>query len=371
VKLPRWLRLTLWVVGTRLLAELAMVAGSYRPRPDDDLHWVGVQDGLFYDQVPIRWLDVWGRWDSSYYWKLARGGYGALAEGEVAFQAAYFPLFPSLMRGLSVLLGGVEPFLCGVLLANVMLALAVVYLDRLARLDGGEALGEAAVVALMAYPGSHFLSCVYPESTALFLAALALYAARTGRPLLAGLACMLATVTRSSGALLALPVAVELLTGRDGRWAFRPGVLWLGLPGLTGGWWLWENWVRFGHPLYFAQVQGAWGRKPTFFLEPLLSTSLSLDHHLFTLLGVGGVVLGLAQRQRASLILLAALQVLLPLSTGLMRGIHRYLSSNVALFLFAGRALQDRPGWRRAYALLGLTVMVVFAYRWGQGYQPN
>ena len=59
----------------------------------------------------------------------------------------------------------------------------------LARLDEGEPHADLAMACLLAYPGSHFLSCVYPESTALFLAVFALYCARAGLAAPASLAC--------------------------------------------------------------------------------------------------------------------------------------------------------------------------------------
>lgn len=80
------------LLGSRLLALIAMVAGSYRPRPDDDLHWVGNDGTFFWDQVPIRVLDVWGRWDTMFYWHIAREGYPALhADGGWVYHAAFFP----------------------------------------------------------------------------------------------------------------------------------------------------------------------------------------------------------------------------------------------------------------------------------------
>ena len=33
----------------------------------DDLHWVGNEGAFFWQQVPYRVLDVWGRWDTSFY----------------------------------------------------------------------------------------------------------------------------------------------------------------------------------------------------------------------------------------------------------------------------------------------------------------
>lgn len=372
LRLPRWLRLTLYVVASRVLAGAAMVAGSYRPRPDDDLHWVGSDGAFFWDQVPYRVLDVWGRWDTMFYWHLARFGYPeARTDGGWVYHAAYFPLFPSLMRGLAEVLGGVDPFYAGLLLAFGLLGLAVHYLDKLVQLDASPAFAELVVVLLMAYPGTHFLSCVYPESTALFLGVFAVYAARTGRPLVAGLACMLAAVTRSSGVFIAVPVLLELLRTPEGRLRLHPRVLVLLLPGLSLGGLLALHWERYRDPLYFMHVQAGWGRRPSFFLEPFFSLELSLDHHLFALAALALTGFALRRRERPGYVALSALNALLPLSTGMLRGIHRYMGSSFPLFIFLARALEGRRRWLTAYVVGGLGVMVLFAYKWGQGYQPN
>jgi len=371
--LPRWSRLALMLVGSRVLALMAMVAGSYRPRPDDDLHWIGNDGAFFWDQVPIRWLDVWGRWDTMFYWQIAKGGYPALPpDGGWVFHAAYFPLFPSMMRGLSVVLFGLEPYLCGVLLAQVFLVGAVVYLDKLVRLDHEGPFAELVVLCLMAYPGTHFLSCVYPESLALFLAVFGVYCVRTGKWFVAGLACMLAALTRSSGVIMCVPVLYELVRGVPGRWQLlTPKLLIFALPLSSLLLWASMNQVMFADPLYFMHVQAGWGRRPSFFLEPLLSTTLSLDYHLFTLASVAGVIFALKKRERPGYIGMALVNVMLPLSTGLLRGIHRYMASNFPLFIFLARALQPRPRWKAGYVGVSLLVMMGFAYRWGQGYQPN
>jgi len=371
--LPRWSRLALMLLGSRLLALAAMVAGSYRPRPDDDLHWIGNDGPFFWDQVPIRVLDVWGRWDTMFYWHIAREGYPALpADGGWVYHAAFFPLFPSMMRGLSELLLGAEPYLCGVFLAQLFLVGAVVYLDKLVRLDHDERFAELVIVCLMAYPGTHFLSCVYPESLALFLAVFGVYCVRTGKWFVAGLACMLAALTRSSGVVMCVPVLYELVRGVPGRWQlFTPRLLIFALPLAALAFWLAMNQAMFGDALYFVHVQAGWGRKPSFFLEPLLSTTLSLDYHLFTLASVAAVVFAIRKKERLGYVGMALVNVMLPLSTGMLRGIHRYMASNFPLFIFLGRALEHRPRWRAGYVAVGLLVMVGFAYRWGQGYQPN
>ena len=366
------LQVLLWIAGTRLLAEVAMVLGTYWHRREPGT-WPFQEGSLFYRQVPIRALDVWGRWDTDFYLGIARNGYPPLESnpGGWVYHAAYFPLFPSLMRGLSELLGGPSLFFTGIFLANAMLVLGVIYVRKLARLDEGEGLAGVATACLLAYPGSHFFSCVYPESTALFLAAFALYCARTGLAAPAGLACGLAAVTRSSGALVALPVLLELCRGEDGRLRPRWRALWAICPAITLGLFMLLHLQLYRDPIYFVHVQAGWGRRPSFPLEPLFSFNLSLDHHLFALGAVALVVWGVVRRQRPSYLWLSGPAVLLPLSTGMLRGIHRYMGSNFPLFIFLAKLLRDRPRWRYAYLGAGLAALALFSFKWGQGFHPN
>ncbi len=368
-RLRRAVRLAVYLVGTRLLALLAMVAGSYWPRPHDDLHWVGNEGSFFWQQVPSRVLDVWGRWDTAFYLSIARDGYPPPNGGWV-FHAAYFPLLPSLMRGLSTLTT-LEPYFAGLLLVQVLLVLAVVYLDRLVRLDGTPEFAEQVVLVLLCYPGSHFLSCVYPESAALFLGIFAVYCARTGKPWVAGLSCMLAVLTRASGGFACFAVLYELLRQPDGRLKLSPRVLVLLLPGLSVAFLLALHFSIYGDPLYFMHVQAGWGRHATFFLAPFIQLTDSLDYHLLALLGVATIIYAVKRRERPGYIAMGAVNVLLPLSTGILRGVHRYMGSNFPLFIFIARWLETRPRWRAAWVVIGLGSMCLFAFKWGQGYMPN
>lgn len=364
--------LALWIVGTRLLVDASMVAGTYFHRTDDPNYWYGQSGSLHYRQVPIRALDVFGRWDTDFYLGIARGGYPPLeSDPGWIYNAAFFPLFPSLMRGVSELLGGADLFLVGVAVANAMLALGAIYVRKLARLDAGDGHADLAVACLLAYPGSHFFSCVYPESTALFLGAFALYCARTGLAAPAGLACGLAAVTRSSGVLISLPVLYELCRTEDGSLRPRWRALWLLCPAVTLGLHLLLNLQLYRDPLYFARVQGAWGRRPSFFLEPFLTLDLSLDYHLFALGALALTIWAIARRARPSYLLYSVPAILLPLSTGMLRGIHRYLGSNFPLFLFLARLLERRAWVRRLSLGAGLLLLALFSFKWGQGYQPN
>jgi hypothetical protein len=77
------------------------------------------------------------------------------------------------------------------------------------------------------------------------------------------------------------------------------------------------------------------------------------------------------RRERPSHLVLAAANLSLPLSTGILNGIYRYMGSNFPLFFLMAGAVKDKPLWRRLYLYGGLAVLALFSFKWGQGYQPN
>jgi hypothetical protein len=287
------------------------------------------------------------------------------------YHGAFFPFFPALVRGLSEVLFDAPLFYVGIGVANAALLVAVVYLDRLVRLDASPRLAEWAVAALLLYPGSHFLSVVYPESTALMLAVLAFYLVRTQRPWAAFVVAAMAVWARPTGFLVTGAILVELWLQRRER--PRSPLVFLGalLPACAALVFLGLHQQVFSDPLYFLHVQTAWGRKTTLPLTPLFDFSLTADHQLFIALGLVAFAFAVRQKARASSLAYAGALLLFPLFFGSLRSIHRFLAGNFPLFAAAAGALEHRRGPR--WALVGLSVVVlgVFSFRWGAGAWPN
>lgn len=376
--MPAWMktrlaRLALWWLGTRALAWAAMVAGSFFARgPDKYAFWVGEENGFRFAQVPWRALDVWGRWDTMLYLLIAGSGYPPPSpDGGWVHQAAFFPLFPALIRGASELLGGANHFLVGLALANAAFLAALVYFDRLLRLDASDELAGAAVVALLCYPGSHFFSVVYPESTALLLGVLSFYFLRTGRPGGAFVSAALAAVCRPTGFVVAAVLALEVLRKSRGSPRQLALLAWLLVPLGSVAALLGLHAQVYGDPLYFVRVQAAWNRGVAFPLAGFLDFSLSLDHHLFALGAIALCVVGLRGGHHPMLKAYAALHLLVPLFTGSLRSVHRLAGGDFPLFAFAAKAFEARPWLQRAWVAVGLVVLAVFSFRWGTGAWPN
>jgi len=174
------------------------------------------------------------RWDSVWYLSIAHLGYYSHQS------TAFFPLYPLLIHLCAALFG--SAILCGALISLGAMGVGLALLYRLVALDLGEREARMTVALLALFPSSFFLSAVYTESLFLALSVGAIYCARLDRWAWAGLLGALAAASRSTGVLIAIPLALIYLYGpREhararivGSWSeprHRPGrsLLWLGL----------------------------------------------------------------------------------------------------------------------------------------------
>ena len=236
-----WSRLAIWAAA--VFALLVFVPNRH-PQADrwdsERLHELGYG------------IDVWARWDSDWYLRIAEEGYA----GAPSSTPAFFPLYPGLVALFGRALAG-HYVLAGVLLSLSACAAAFLLLYRLALPRLGEAGARRAVLYLAVFPTALFLQAVYGESLYLALALGAFLAAERRRFLGAGALGGLAMLTRPVG--IALLPALLLLAWRSP--APRRSLLRVGIavpiaalyPLLLGLW--------IGEPFAFLRAQeGIWQR---------------------------------------------------------------------------------------------------------------
>lgn len=357
--MPRWIRLAGYVIGTRALCELAGIAGTYFPRLSMD--WLGEADGLLYKHLPVRWLDLWGRWDANFYIELASSGYPEPTGGAV-YHAAFFPLVPLGMRAISSVTGA-HPLVAGILLSNLLLVLAVLLFDRLASRDLGPEGAERAILFLLFFPGALWLSAPYTEAAFLFFSVASMLCARDRRDALMALSLAGAALTRPHGILLTAAVAVELAHARGWRPTWR--WLWLLVPAAALGAHCAFLAGRYGDPLYFLTLQAAWGRELCNPLSAFLTWNHFPDYHAAALLSLAAVVAGWRTTERPSHVLLAAAQALIPLASGTLKSFPRLMAPNFALFTIAARVLHSRRAVI-GYLAVTLPLLAFYAFQLGQ-----
>jgi hypothetical protein len=194
-------------------------------------------------------IDVWARWDSDFFLRIAEDGYDRSS-------AAFFPLYPALVGVLGrVLLG--HYVLAGVLISLAASLAALVLLYRLAEPRLGADGARRAVLYLALFPLTLFLLAVYSDGLFLLLAVAAFALAERSRFLGAGIATGLALLTRPFG--VALLPAVALVAWRSGE--RRRALLSLAAAPALAALYPLLLWREVGDPWAFVHAQDVWHRQ--------------------------------------------------------------------------------------------------------------
>ena len=302
-------------------------------------------------------LDAATRWDAKAYVDIAHAGYGAVPANN-----AYFPLYPLLMRLLATLLGGSDDayLVAGLVISNLALFAALVYLARLVAIDHDAAAGTRAALYLLVFPTSVFLSVVYPESLLIALSVGAVYHARRGEWLPAGALGFLAALTRPFiGAAVALPIAIEAYQ-RSGVRAALASAAPAGVA-LVG--WLAVLWRITGDPKAILTAEANWGVGPSVPFEAFFDL---FDPHVYgfpyVVLGATlfvGVLVALSWRTlRPSVAAYATVVFLISIATGSLTSSPRYYLSVFPAFMVLTLVARGWAGL--AYVGVGTAIGVLF-----------
>ncbi len=232
VEIFAWTRAGIWIAALLALLTLEPLRNPRAGRWDDPT--------LTHDLGAV--TDVWARWDSVHFLRIAEHGY-------TSAEASFYPLYPALAGALGrVLLG--HYILAGIVVSLAAALGAFALLERLAEPRLGAPGARRAVLYLALFPTALFLQAVYSESLFLFLCLAAFALAERGRFAEAGAVAGLAILTRPAGIAL-LPPLVLLARRRSWRLATAVPVaaaypLYL--------WW------KLGDAGAFARAEGTWHR---------------------------------------------------------------------------------------------------------------
>jgi hypothetical protein len=266
-----------------------------------------------WDPFPQRsWLNTWGRWDAGWYLYVAERGYSFVPDGRNG--AAFFPLFPLLIRAATLL--GLKSFVAGWLIANLALLAAGCLFFSLTAAKLGRAAAYRGLLWLTVFPYAFFFSAAYAESLYFLGAVGAFWAAERGRFGMAAVFGAVAGLTRPVGIVLfpAL-LALRLRTSR----APRDSLVLLAIPAMPALY-LGYLWSVFGTPLaFFTSHSRGWNVTPGFHLVSSVGAAAAVALKGFTL--------------GATDTLLAFLNVLLPVAfIGLLWPIFSRLGSAYGTF---------------------------------------
>jgi Mannosyltransferase (PIG-V) len=194
-----WSRAALWVGALFAL---------YTFLPNGNAHAIHRDDPTMIHDLGS-FTDVWARWDSFWFIRIAHHGYD-VAPGAPAF----YPLYPGVLAVVGRLCLG-HYVLGGLIVSLVASLVAFVLLARLATMLAGPEVGRRSVLFLAVFPMTLFLQAVYSESLFLAVGIAAFVAGERRRFLIAGACCGLALLARPTG--LAVLLGVVLIAAREPR----------------------------------------------------------------------------------------------------------------------------------------------------------
>lgn len=148
-------------------------------------------------------VDFWGKWanwDGGHFRGIAENGY-------LPYQVVFFPFYPLLIKALMFI--GIHSLWGGLLVSNLSIIGALFYLYKLVNLDFEEKVSKRVIFLTLAFPTAFYFNAVYSESLFLFLTVTAFYYARTKKWLISLLIASLSAVTRLTGLVVILAVALE------------------------------------------------------------------------------------------------------------------------------------------------------------------
>ena len=190
-----------WIVASRalVLACTLLLTATRHPR------------GRFSDAVLERRFGPLAAWDGRWYGEVAKHGY-SLVPGEKS-SAAFFPLYPGVLRSLHEALGW-QYLTAGLVVSNLLFAVGVFALYELGTTLLSEPQARRAAVFATVFPLGFVFSMLYAESMAFAAVSLAALCAYRG--------CWAAVAPFAAAAALARPggvfVALPLLAAAASAW---------------------------------------------------------------------------------------------------------------------------------------------------------
>jgi hypothetical protein len=304
---------------------------------------------------------VFTQWDGRWYLEIVRNGYPRSIPPNVTFfdveaRAAFFPLYPNLVRVVDRVLPGGDS-LAALAISTVLGIVAMLLVGHLARRLYGNDVAERAMVLFVVFPGSFVLSYAYAEALLIVLAALCLWFLMDERWLLAGVTAALGTAARPNGIALVAACAVAAgiaIWQRRQWWALvAPAIAPIGFVSF-------QLFLRLhaGEPWPWFRVQSEAWREGTSFGATAISNTISFFTHplasptdALTAASMAALLLGLwcLYRKRLPLPMVAyiAVVVILMLVPATVTARPRFLFTAFPLFISAAAwwPRRDRAAW--------------------------
>lgn len=177
---------------------------------------------IFHDKSGFQ--TIFGRWDALYYVDMVSNGYELPLGHNAQVNLAFFPLYPLVCRGLAIITFWKIPvfYLC-LIVSNIATYFAAFFGVMLVRMTGLSNLEDKGffrglfknglIIGWLIFLGPYtvYFATAYTESLFIMLVVICFYFIKNKNFLMAGAIAGLASGTRSLGAVLIIPILVEMI----------------------------------------------------------------------------------------------------------------------------------------------------------------
>jgi len=358
----------IWLVIVNVFGLVAL--NRFNLEPDTAYEWINPEH--FKQNKTWDPGSLHAKWDSEWYLDIAKNGYSFRGKEKLS-NIVFFPLYPHLVR-LAALFTGGNFVLAGWLLSTLFLLLSLHYLFRITRDFHPELNPYLPVLFLLTFPTAFFFNAVYTESLSLLLSLASIYYALKKKYWRAGLIGFLASLTRVTGILLAVPIGWEYLKEKDFnlREIIESKILSLGLIPLGTFFFFCYHWIKFNDFLLFFKVESWWGRTFKLNLNHLIAATNAAQANLILDLLFLIIVLAATyftfKKLRVSygLYMIANLGIIL--STGTLMSIGRYILVLFPIYLLLSSTKKEfQLSWGFASTLLLALNIILFVSNYWAG----
>lgn len=317
------------------------------------------------------WLS-WAQWDGGHFYNIAK--YGYLREENLAF----FPLYPYLVRFLASVFHW-DLLFAGLVTANSAFLLFIIVFFKLVREYYSSQVAFIAIISFIVFPTAFFATAFYSESLFLVLLGLTFLFLKKRQILIAAIFASLAGLTRPIGFLAPISVFYSYLASinfnfhRLDRKFLHAAVSLFG-PAI----YIIYLFFKYNDPFKFLSVEMLWQREVSDPISVILgylwnfavfnnySINQLLDF-LTTIFFLSVLILG-RYKIPSSLWIFSMLSILIPVSSGTLISMPRYVLSSIGAFIIMGKFLDDKPRLANFLWAAALFVQAFLAVLFVSGY---
>ncbi len=280
-----WKRARLVALLAYVIARVCIIVGAAAVSTARDVRARELDPTLLVPESASTGIfDVLNSWDGRWYYEIIRTGYPRRIPPDVTFgmleaRAAFFPVFPFMIRALDRVLPGGD-VLTTLIVNNVLGFVAVLLVGLLARRLFDIDIAERSMVLMALFPGSFVLSFAYSEALMFVLVACCLLLLHQERWALAGVVAALVTASRPNGVAICFACAAAAVIAIHRKRAWRSLVA----PALSPFGWVAFQVLLSRHAdergVWFRVQREAWDEGISFGLKALDAIGNALVHPL-------------------------------------------------------------------------------------------